>query len=304
VIPWLRRNAGLALGTIVLLSAVALDLVAKQGPPGGGRSVIALRFLAPSPTATSSPTAAPTFTLTATASATLPPTATHTQTSTPTRTSTATPAPTPTRPEERTLAVPVFLQELPLSCEFAGIRMVSAALLGASPDEEELVACMPRNPNPYLGFRGDPAGYSRLEDGTINWDNYGAYAPAVAESLNNCVLLPAGGEYEAQAHRDVTYQQVADSVLDGYPVIVWVTKRGEPARFVADTPDGPVPLIFGEHVWVVAGYHLDGTFEVHDPYPQKNGEQTLRVHSFPNWDLFDRMAVFLKPRTSDLEVDR
>jgi len=170
--------------------------------------------------------------------------------------------------------VPIILQELPLSCEFAGMRMVSAALLGTAPDEEELLDCMPRDPNPYLGFRGDPAGYNLFADGTINWENYGAYAPAVAEALNNCVLQRSSGEFEAQALRGVSYQQVAQAVLDGYPVIVWVAKRQDPETKTVGTPEDPVPLVFGEHVWVVVGYHEDGTFEIHDPYPQKSGKPT------------------------------
>ena len=176
------------------------------------------------------------------------------------------------------------------------MRMVLSALLDAVPSEKELLACMPRNSNPYLGFRGNPAGRNRNADGSINWENYGAYAPVVAETLNRCVLEPAGGEFEALAIKGTTYQEVVDALLDGYPVIVWVTKRQEIEETTIDTPEGPVRLVFGEHVWVVIGYHGDGTFEVHDPYPQKNGMQTFRARSFPNWDLFDRMAVFVRPR--------
>jgi len=197
------------------------------------------------------------------------------------------------------LTVPVILQEMRLSCECAAMRMVLAALLGTAPSEKELLACMPRNPNPYLGFRGDPAGRNRFSDGSINWDNYGAYAPVVAETLNRCALGPADAEFEAQAISGSSYKQVAKAILDGYPVIVWVTKQQEAETTTIDTPEGPVRLIFGEHVWVVIGYHEDGTFEVHDPYPQKDHVQTLRVRSFPNWDLFERMAVFVVPRKAE-----
>lgn len=213
-------------------------------------------------------------------------------TATPTNTATA----TVTRLASRVLSVPVILQELPLSCEIAGMRMVLAALYSDVPNEQELLACMPRNRNPYLGFRGDPAGRNRYPDGRINWENYGAYAPVVAETLNRCVLEPAGGEFEAVAVKGTSYQEVAEAVLNGYPVIVWISKRQDDVEETTiDTPQGPVRLVFGEHVWVVVGYHEDGTFEVHDPYPQQNGKQTLRVHSFPNWELFDRMAVFIWP---------
>ncbi|MBM4429337.1 MAG: hypothetical protein FJ026_03190 [Chloroflexi bacterium] len=220
-------------------------------------------------------------------------------------TATATPAPTliakatATKLAGHLLPVPVILQELPLSCEFASMRMVSAALLGDAPSEEELLDCMPRDPNPYLGFRGNPAGYNRHEDGSTNWDNYGVYAPAVAETLNRCVLLPAGSRLRAVAIKGVTYEEIVQSLLDGYPVIVWVSKREQVETKIVDTPQGPVQLASGEHVWVVVGYYEDDTFAIHDPYPDRNGQQTLRVPSFPNWELFDHMAVFVQFGSAD-----
>ena len=246
-------------------------------------------------TATASPSATCSATSTATRTAT--PTATPSATATvpPTATPAPTETPTATVSSERTLAVPVILQGLPLSCEVAGMRMVAAAVTGSAPIEGDLLACMPRNPNPYLGFRGDPAGSSRHSDGSINWDNYGAYAPAVADTLNDCVFTASQANYKAVALGDVSYERIAQAVLNGYPVIVWVTKRQEAQTTEIETPEGPVRLVYGEHVWVVAGHYLDGTFQVHDPYPQRNGVQTFRVRTFPNWELFDRMAVFIEP---------
>ncbi|MBC7261259.1 MAG: hypothetical protein H5T63_04520, partial [Chloroflexi bacterium] len=128
--------------------------------------------LAPSSTATPMPTATQTFSPTPAPAFTLMPT--PTLTCTPTATPTTTVTATPTRLASRVLPVPVILQELPLSCEIAGMRMVLAALYSDVPSEQDLLACMPRNPNPYLGFRGDPAGRNRYPDGRINWENYGA----------------------------------------------------------------------------------------------------------------------------------
>jgi uncharacterized protein YvpB len=179
------------------------------------------------------------------------------------------------------------------------MRMVLAGVLGDAPSEGDLLACMPRNPNPYLGFRGDPAARNRHDDGSINWDNYGIYAPAVAETLNRCALKPAGAKFEAVAVKGVSYEEVTQAVLDGYPVIVWVAKGSDPKTITVDTPEGEVLLVFGEHVWVVVGFYEDGTFEVNDPYPQKNESQTLRVRSFPNWELFDQMAVFVIPQSGE-----
>jgi len=176
------------------------------------------------------------------------------------------------------------------------MRMVVGALLGKAPSEKELIACMPRDPNPNLGFRGDPAGRNRLANGSADWDDYGVYAPAVAAALNKCILGPAGGRFKALASSGTTYERVSESILEGYPVIVWVTKRQVAETTKVDTVQGPVQLVLGEHVWVVVGFHADGTFEVHDPFPQKSGVQTFRARTFPNWELFDRMAVFLSSR--------
>lgn len=239
----------------------------------------------------------PSLTCTVVPSSTRIPSATPSATGTPTPTAAATlvPTPVPTRLSARVLPVPVILQQLPLSCEFAAMRMVLAALLGKAPSEEELIGCMPRAPNPNLGFRGDPAGYNRFPDGAINWDNYGAYAEAVAWTLNHCALEPAGGEFKASATRGTTYDEIAEAVLGGHPVIVWVTKRQRVETTLVGTSQGPVQLVMGEHVWVVVGYHADGTFDVHDPYPQADQVQTLHARTFPNWEMFDRMAVFVAP---------
>ena len=303
MIAWIRRNLALSLTGAVLVGLCAVGLCSMLlWATGMLNPQFAFAYVVRSPTHTPTATHRPTPTRSPTPTVT----ATRTPTLTPTRTRTPAPilTPTPIMPAERVLSVPVILQELPLSCEFAGMRMVSAALLGKAPAEDELIACMSRDPDPYRGFRGDPAGYNRFADDTINWENYGAYAPAVAKALNSCVLLRSGGEFEAQSLRGVSYRQVAQAVSAGYPVIVWVAKRETAETKTVGTPEYPIQLVFGEHVWVVVGYHEDGSFDVHDPYPRKDGEQVLRVHSFPNWELFERMAVFVKPRQPNLELSR
>jgi len=298
--PWLGYSKILNLvGAALVLALLSLGFVLSH--PDLVTHVTSLPFAhascTPDPTATPTSSRTPvTTTQTPTPSATpMPPTPTRT----PTQVPTPTPTPTSTLLLARVLKVPVILQELPLSCEFAGMRMLLAGLLGTPPSEEQLLECMPRDPNPYLGFRGDPAGYNRHPDDSINWDNYGAYAPAVAETLNRCILQPGGGGFEAVAVSNASYEEVAQSILDGYPVIVWISKRGQPPTTRVDSPQGPVQLIFGEHVWVVVGYHEDGTFDAHDPYPQRDRDQTFHARTFPNWDLFERMAVFVEPRDGD-----
>lgn len=276
-----------ALATIVVLSWVyrGLQSGAIQWPP----------TLWPTATSTVTATATATYTSTPTVTCTPTPTLTSTATPSPTPLPTVTPTTTATPLTSRVLAVPVFLQELPLSCEVAGMRMLLAGTVGVAPAESELLACMPRDENPYRGFRGNPAGYSKHADGSINWDNYGMYAPAVANTLNDCALARPVQRFRARAALGVDYGDVAAAVLAGNPVMVWVTKQGEPVTTTVSTPSGDVLLAYGEHVWVVVGVHEDGTFDVHDPYPQKSGKQTLTVSRFPNWDLFDHMAVFVEP---------
>ena len=293
---WIDRNKQLlvvAAVTVVSGLAIAYAYVTAHGLQGLPLKT-ALFVASPTPSAT------PTLTVTRTKAATHTSTATSTRTSTPTHTPrpSATPTATPARPASRILSIPALLQELPLSCECAGMRMMLSAVLDDIPSEGELLECLPRDPNPYLGFRGDPGGYNRHPDGSINWDNYGVYAPAVADTLNNCALGPVGSELEAVAVKGATYEDVATAILDGYPVLVWVARGNPPQTTTVDTPDGPAELVFGEHVWVVVGVYEDGTFRAHDPYPRENGAQTYRVRSFPSWDLFERMAVFLRQRTA------
>jgi LPXTG-site transpeptidase (sortase) family protein len=291
---WMQRNKQVCIAAaaiVVLGLAITYAYVTARGPVD---LPFRIALLAASPT----PSATLTSTVTRTKVPTYTPTTMPTRTSTPTRTPrpSATPTSTPTRAASRILSIPAILQELPLSCECAGMRMMLSAVLDDVPSEEELLECLPRDPNPYLGFRGDPGGYNRHPDGSINWDNYGAYAPAVADTLNSCALDPVGSVLEAVAVKGATYEDVANAILDGYPVLVWVAKGNPPQTTTVDTPDGPAELVFGEHVWVVVGVYEDGTFRAHDPYPRENGEQTLRVRSFPSWDLFERMAVFLRPQ--------
>jgi len=291
MITWLQRNRphSIVAVTVLLVLLLMTLTLAYRGITGGPVAFGLQPTLTATPSATSTPTATRTPT----------PTSSPTPTATAVPTATVTPPPaqtaTSTRPAGHLLPVPVILQELPMSCEAASMRMAVAGVLGKAPSEKDVLACLPRNPNPYLGFRGDPAGRGRNGDGSINWDNYGTYAPVVAETLNRCVFQPAGARFEAVAVKGATYDEVAESVLAGYPVIVWVARGSPPETTTVETADGEVTLIYGEHVWVVVGYYEDGTFDIHDPYPQKSGTQTLHVSSFLNWDLFDRMAVFIRP---------
>ena len=290
MINWLQRNRPYSIVAVsVLLLVLLVALALANRAITGGTGAFGLPTLTATPSATPRPTATPTRTPTSSP--------TPTATSTPTVTATPTPAQTatPTTPAGHVLPVPVILQGLPLSCETAAMRMVAAGMLGEAPGEDELLACLPRNPNPYLGFRGDPAGRSRNQDGSINWDNYGAYAPTIAETLNRCVFEPAAAKFKAVAVKGASYEEVAQAIRDGYPVIVWVARGSPPETRTVETAEGEVVLIYGEHVWVVVGAYEDRSFDVHDPYPQKSEVQTLHVRSFLNWDLFDRMAVFIVP---------
>jgi uncharacterized protein YvpB len=296
MLQWIQRNNPLGIILLMWVALLILSLLVIGWQDVNGVARVPSASSLPSPPASTTPIALPTRS----------PTPSPTETQPPTNTAKlrATATVTPALPAARILSVPVVLQELPLSCEFAGMRMVASALFGTAPNEEDLIACMPRDPNPYRGFRGDPAGYNHFADGTINWENYGAYAPAVASALNDCVLEPAGGRFEAVARRGISYQYVADTVLKGYPVIVWVAKREGAETTAVGPPEEAVRLVSGEHVWVVVGYHEDGTFTIHDPYPQKNGKQVIRVRSFPNWGMFDHMAVTITRPGPDLRLSR
>ncbi len=151
------------------------------------------------------------------------------------------------------LDVPAFKQTHRLSCEAAAAAM-AAQFFGLPVGEAEILAALPRDPNPHKGFRGNVDGeHGRLDD-------YGVYAEPIARVLTDLglpVQSLAGGN-TAEIHHHLRH---------GRPIIVWVTyelsaQRPQPVRL----NDGEtVILVPYEHTMLIIGYNADG-FWVNDPY--------------------------------------
>src|SRR5581483_7785756 len=72
------------------------------------------------------------------------------------------------------LGFPTLRQQRPLTCEASAASMGTRGVL----KEAQIMAVMPHNPNPNLGYRGDPNG---PED--RHQVNYGVYAAPVHAAL-------------------------------------------------------------------------------------------------------------------------
>jgi len=151
------------------------------------------------------------------------------------------------------LDVPAFRQTHRLSCEAAAAAM-AAQFFDLPVGEAEILAALPRHPNPHKGFRGDVDGeHGRLDD-------YGVYAAPIAR-----VLTDLGLPVQSLAGGDAA--EIRHHLRHGRPIIVWVTyelsaQRPQPVRL----NDGEtVTLVPYEHTMLVIGYNADG-FWVNDPY--------------------------------------
>ncbi len=169
-------------------------------------------------------------------------------------------------------------QLYPLSCEMRSATDV-ALYWGLPVREEELIALLPRSDDPNAGF----VGRLTAPAGSLPPEGYGVYAPSVAYVLRHLGL-------HAEAHVDYTLAELREEVAAGHPVIIWSTykMRDRPIQRWP-TLRGNVPVVSGEHTYVVIGYDEGGLF-LADAYDG-------RTHYFETaaflrgWSLFGWMAV-------------
>jgi len=169
-------------------------------------------------------------------------------------------------PQASLLRCPAWLQQHSLTCEAASLGIA----MDGQPDEAQIAAAMPRNPNPYLGFRGNIDGRETLSNGLAD---YGIYAPALAVTAHALGLQTRvfGGP---QAPALLRY---AIGVLHR-PVVVWVTYKLQAPRIIWGQDAGATfPLVLDEHANTVIGYDAGGV-TVRDP---------LRGTQFYSWAAFE-----------------
>ena len=164
-------------------------------------------------------------------------------------------------PTEARLTVARQQQAHNLSCESSAASMV-AQYHGVPLGEEEVLASLPLDSNPHLGFRGN------VDGPTGGIVDYGVYAEPIADILNERGLRAwkvAGG-----------IEGIKSAIDRGNPVIAWVTYNCEPSTPTTKLVDGQeVVLVPNQHVVVVTGYSADGVW-ANDPW---DGQEDFYAYS-------------------------
>ncbi len=154
-------------------------------------------------------------------------------------------------PPEARLTVARQQQSHNLSCESSAASMV-AQYHGINLSEAEVLAALPLNDNPHLGFRGN------VDGPTGGIEDYGVYAGPILAILNSRGLnawLVEGG-----------LDGIKTAIARGNPVIAWVTYECLPRTPTTVEINGKeVTLVPYQHVVVVTGYNADGVL-ANDPW--------------------------------------
>lgn len=154
-------------------------------------------------------------------------------------------------PAEAKLTVARQKQGHNLSCESSAASMV-AQFHDLDLSEAEVLAELPVNENPFLGFRGNVDG----PPGGTN--DYGVYAGPVLDVLNRRGLRAWSVEGGLDG--------IKAAIARGNPVIAWVTYDCQPGTPTTETIEGrAVTLVPYQHVVVVTGYDAGGVW-ANDPW--------------------------------------
>jgi uncharacterized protein YvpB len=156
-----------------------------------------------------------------------------------------------TLPQEVHLLVARQQQGHNLSCESSAASM-AAQYHGLPLRESEVLAALPLNDNPHLGFRGN------VDGPTGGIEDYGVYAGPILKVLNDqglrTVLVQGGLE------------GVRAALARSNPVIAWVTYNCQAQTPTSISIDGQqVTLVPFQHAVIVTGYN-GGGFWANDPW--------------------------------------
>ena len=138
-----------------------------------------------------------------------------------------------------------------LSCESSAASMV-AQFHGVQLGEQEVLAALPSNSNPHLGFRGN------VDGPTGGIVDYGVYAGPILDILN-ARGLKAGPVTSG-------IDGIKAAIARGNPVIAWVTYNCQPSTPATEVIGGQeVTLVPNQHVVVVTGFTAEGVW-ANDPW--------------------------------------
>jgi uncharacterized protein YvpB len=182
---------------------------------------------------------------------------------------------------------PTLKQQHALTCESSAASMGTEGAL----TETQIMAAMPRSPNPNLGFRGNPDG---LEGATLA--NYGVYANPVHRAL-----LHFG--YQSTVLTYASRQDIKDSIDQGWPVVAWITYNLQAAKPRLGSFNGvSFTLVPHEHAVLVVGYDSKTVF-VNDPWTGKLTRYNWGAFQ-RSWGLFGNMALSMQPCPAPAQVKK
>ena len=171
-------------------------------------------------------------------------------------------------------------QRYSLSCESRSAADL-ADFWGVSISESEFLEALPRADNPENGFVGDP----NDAWGRIPPSGYGVHAGPVANTLREFGL-------EAEAHNNLTWDDLRGEIEAGHPVIVWVIGQMWGGKAIEyEAPDGSSSVVAAfEHTMILVGYSPESV-QVVDAYTGQY--QTYPLNTFlKSWAVLGNMAVF------------
>ncbi len=181
---------------------------------------------------------------------------------------------------------PLLRQQHSLTCESAATSMGTRGHVS----EDQIMAALPRDPNPNRGFRGNPDG----KQGTALVD-YGVYAAPVSQALlrynyRSDVLLYS---------TDLVVQSYLDK---GWPVVAWIPYALQPSKPRLSQHDGvQFFLVPHEHTVLLVGYDKL-TVLVNDPWTGKLVRYFWRDFN-RGWGSFGNMALAIEPCPMTKPVD-
>jgi uncharacterized protein YvpB len=135
-------------------------------------------------------------------------------------------------------------QSYSLSCE-ARSAVDWMAYWGVSANEADFLAQLPRSENPDRGFVGQPNDIW----GNIPPLSYGVHAEPVAALLRQYGL-------QAEAQRDLNWDDLRQEIANGHPVIVWIIGQMWPGtpRSYTDSEGHNTLVASFEHTMILVGY--------------------------------------------------
>ena len=178
-------------------------------------------------------------------------------------------------------------QSFSLSCE-ARSAVDWARYFGIRIGEKEFLAKLPRSNHPDLGFVGNP----NDPWGNIPPASYGVHAQPVAYLLQEFGV-------NAQAQRDLSWDDLRAEIAAGRPVIVWVIGQMWKGTSIQYTPaDGKKTTVAPyEHTMILVGYSPKSV-RVVDAYTGQT--QTYPLRTFLNsWKVLDHMAIIAEDQAEE-----